>query len=133
MIKAAKAEKIFVLSLFAVVVYMLALVVSHFFHKDPPQPVSLKVEVASTEEARNKGLSGRVDIPMDSAMVFVWDKPAHHCMWDKDVKFDLDVGFIDQSGKVVETYTMPAGSEQPVCPSVEVRMAMETRAGVLKQ
>lgn len=64
----------------------------------------LSVEVAYTDEEKEKGLSGRDSLDPNSGMLFVWDEPDTVSMWMKDTKIPLDIIFIDEELVVVSVY-----------------------------
>jgi uncharacterized membrane protein (UPF0127 family) len=63
--------------------------------------VVFKTEVVSTKEDMARGLSGRDGIDRDAAMVFEFGKTGQHCMWMKDMKFTIDMVWLDESHKVM--------------------------------
>ena len=58
-------------------------------------------EIMDTNQLRQKGLSGRSNIGQDNAMIFVFDDTARHCFWMKDMKFNIDMVWLDAGNKVV--------------------------------
>lgn len=60
-----------------------------------------QVEVAYTDEEKEKGLSNRESLDPDKGMLFVWEEPETVSMWMKDTKIPLDLIFID--GELVVT------------------------------
>jgi len=64
--------------------------------------VSILVEVADTQEARNKGLSGRDSIAENEGMLFVFEAlDKKHAFWMKDMKFAIDIIWIND-GKIAQ-------------------------------
>lgn len=61
-----------------------------------------EVAVADTDNERQRGLSGRANLASDHGMLFVFDQSDRHCMWMKDMKFAIDMVWLDDSGVVVE-------------------------------
>lgn len=64
--------------------------------------VPLRIEVASTPEARTQGLSGRADLHPTQGMLFVFDASGYHQIWMKDMLIPIDVIWIDASFRVVD-------------------------------
>lgn len=60
-----------------------------------------QVEVAYTDEEKEKGLSNRESLDPDKGMLFIWEEPETVSMWMKDTKIPLDLIFID--GELVVT------------------------------
>jgi uncharacterized membrane protein (UPF0127 family) len=94
----------------------------------------IDVAVASTNRERAKGLSGVTGINGIDGMLFVFDEATTAEFWMKDTLLDLDIAFFDESGRLVETLTMPVCTEDP-CPTysspVPYRWALEAPAGGL--
>ncbi len=61
----------------------------------------LSVEVAATESARQKGLSGRTCIETNEGMFFIFNHLDEYSFWMKDMKFPIDIVWIDSDHKVV--------------------------------
>lgn len=64
--------------------------------------ISLKLEVADTPEAREKGLSQRRDIGQFDGMLFVFPEESYQTFWMKDMNFDLDMVWLNGKGEVVQ-------------------------------
>jgi uncharacterized membrane protein (UPF0127 family) len=64
------------------------------------QQVSFKVELATTDEQRAKGLMFRRALPENQGMLFVWPVSTMRSMWMKNTFIPLDILFIHQ-GEVV--------------------------------
>ncbi|QQS38371.1 DUF192 domain-containing protein [Candidatus Woesebacteria bacterium] len=60
--------------------------------------VAITVEVAKTEEAIQRGLSGREVLATNHGMLFIFDKGNRYpIFWMKDMKFPLDIIWINDS------------------------------------
>lgn len=68
-----------------------------------------KIERADNAQERAQGLSGRASLGQDSAMLFVFDQNDSRCFWMKDVRFGIDMIFIDQDFTVnkIEKNVLP--------------------------
>lgn len=85
--------------------------------------------LALTESERAIGLSGAI-LPEGEGMLFVHPTPVRARFWMRDTPSDLDIGFFDRSGRLLEVRTMRAHDTQAVeSQSEEVRLALEMRAG----
>lgn len=99
---------------------------------------NLKVEIADTEEKRNGGLSGRKNLLEDSGMLFVFEVPAKYSFWMKDMKFPLDLIWIDENKKIIavsknispDTYPTSFSPSEPVKYVLEVNAGWTERNGV---
>lgn len=61
----------------------------------------IQLIVADTSETRQKGLGGRENLPDDTAMLFVFEKPDAYSFWMKDMKFAIDIIWINEVGRIV--------------------------------
>lgn len=59
----------------------------------------LKIEAILADEAdeRKEGLSDRDGLPISQGMLFVFDKSDTYAIWMKDMKFPIDIIWIDDS------------------------------------
>lgn len=62
---------------------------------------SFATETVQDNESRKRGLSGRDALASDSAMVFIFDRSEEQCFWMKDMKFSIDIVWLDASNRVV--------------------------------
>jgi uncharacterized membrane protein (UPF0127 family) len=62
---------------------------------------TIDTEVVDTKPSRELGLSGRGSLPKDGGMLFGFDRPGVYGFWMKDMKFSLDLIWIDSNGQVV--------------------------------
>ena len=63
---------------------------------------ALEVEVADTRASRELGLSGREKMGDDEGLLFIFNEPGRYGFWMKDMKFSLDMVWINQNGIVVD-------------------------------
>lgn len=92
---------------------------------------SLKLEYATTEAARERGLGGRTSLPANAGMLFVFSRPDYYGFWMKDTLIPLDMFWLDDKGQVVSMALNVATSSYPgvfypVAPALYV---LETNAG----
>ncbi|MHB8710032.1 MAG: DUF192 domain-containing protein [Minisyncoccota bacterium] len=93
--------------------------------------VSLSIEYATTEAARERGLGGRTSIPDDYGMLFVFPKDDYYGFWMKDTLVPLDMFWLDDKGQVVYVARDVATSTYPnvFYPLAPARYVLETAAG----
>jgi uncharacterized membrane protein (UPF0127 family) len=61
-----------------------------------------KLEIAADEKSRDHGLMERDTLAVDGGMIFVFDTGDKvQTFWMHHTRFDLDIVFLDESGKVV--------------------------------
>lgn len=97
---------------------------------------TFKLEKATTEAEREKGLSGRDSISNNSGMIFYFDKPDKHGIWMKNMKFPLDIAWLKAKQVVhfVENAQPVTTSTPPVYyPSSPADTVIEVKAGTLSQ
>lgn len=61
----------------------------------------IRAEIAADDVAREKGLSGRQCIPDGVGMMFSFDKPGSYGFWMKDMRFPIDMVWLDSDRQVV--------------------------------
>lgn len=61
----------------------------------------VRVELAIEEESQARGLSGRESLAEDEGMLFVFAKPDKYFFWMKDMKFAIDMIWLDKYGKII--------------------------------
>lgn len=63
--------------------------------------LSVNAKIASNAKDRQKGLSKYDSLPLDSGMLFVFEKSDSYTFWMKDMKFAIDIIWLDQNKKVI--------------------------------
>lgn len=63
----------------------------------------ISVELADTGAKRAQGLSGRDPLPAGTGMLFIFDQPGVYPFWMNQMKFALDIIWIDK-GKIVDIW-----------------------------
>lgn len=91
--------------------------------------IPIRVEIADTEETRNRGLSYRKDLEGIDGMLFVFDTAERHSMWMKDMNFPIDIIWINESLSVVgiERNVQPDSYPKKFYAPAPARYAIETR------
>lgn len=67
----------------------------------PRAPITLKVEVASTDAQRQAGLMFRESMGDDEGMLFLFPTERHNSFWMHNTLIPLDMFFVDSDWKVV--------------------------------
>lgn len=70
------------------------------------------VDLAITDEEKEKGLQGVKKLPKNSGMLFVYEEPDTVDFWMKDCLIPLDLIFIDEYGDIVKVITAEPDSEE---------------------
>ncbi len=94
--------------------------------------IGLSLERVDTEESRRKGLSGRQSMPRGQGMLFDFDQPGQHCIWMKDMKFSLDIIWLDEDRRVtkIQENAHPDSYPETFCPDQPARYVIEVNSGV---
>jgi len=61
----------------------------------------IKVELVLTKEAQKRGLSGRNELKKGEGMLFVFEQPARHYFWMKEMNFPIDIIWLSEGLKVI--------------------------------
>jgi len=93
----------------------------------------VRVEVADTEEERQRGLMYRKFLPAGQGMLFVFPQESLWGFWMKNTKIPLDIIWLDASGKVVglARHAQPSGLAMPPVFKNDrpAKFVLETHAG----
>lgn len=96
----------------------------------------LTVEIADSEEEREKGLMNRDNIEEGKGMLFVFADEAPRVFWMKNTKIPLDAIFFNGKKEVVSVIENMEPCRTPDCKSYSSKKpamyALELRAGFIK-
>lgn len=97
--------------------------------------VSLRLEIATTTAAQERGLGGRESLQSDYGMLFVFPEDGPYGFWMKDMLVPIDIFWIDSKGHVVSVSQDVATSSYPSVfyPAVPARYVLETAAGFARE
>lgn len=91
---------------------------------------SLEVFVASSPDQRIRGLSNLEHIPTDG-MLFYYPSGTYKPFSVKEMAFDLDIGWYDAGGKLLDVRNCVAGDSRPVVTARKFNYVIETSSKVL--
>lgn len=76
---------------------------------------NIKLLIADNQKSRQVGLSNRRSLSRDTGMLFIFDKADKPAFWMRDVKFPLDIIFINNNKVVdiVKNAQPPKDGENP--------------------
>ena len=91
---------------------------------------SIEVEVVDTPETREKGLSDREALPESAGMLFIFDSPTQYGFWMKDMKFSIDIIWIDDKFTIIgiEKEVSPNTFPQTFYPNQPIKYVLEIPA-----
>ncbi|MCE9629037.1 MAG: DUF192 domain-containing protein [Candidatus Vogelbacteria bacterium] len=95
----------------------------------------IKAEIADTETTRNQGLSNRKSLTKNTGMLFIFDKPGFYGFWMKEMRFSLDIIWIDESWKIIDITknVSPKSFPTTYVASEPVKYVLEVPAGFTTQ
>lgn len=93
--------------------------------------VQIPIEVADTNEERARGLSGRSALKNGGGLFFIFDMPGSYSFWMKDMRFPIDIVWINENWEVVgvERGVAPGTFPQTFYPPSEILYVLELNAG----
>jgi uncharacterized membrane protein (UPF0127 family) len=89
----------------------------------------LALELAQTPQARELGLMFRPSLDPDSAMLFVYDRPATEGYWMHNTLIPLSIAWLDRGGAIVDIQDMQALTDDTHTPAAPYWYALETNLG----
>ena len=95
---------------------------------------TITVEVADEPGEQTRGLMFRDTLPEGRGMLFVFDKDGTYAFWMMNVKFSLDIIWIDGAGRIVhiEPDVPPCSVLCPsYTPKASARYVLEVTAGLV--
>jgi hypothetical protein len=96
--------------------------------------VPFRVEIADTNEERERGLMFRTDLKDNSAMLFVFDTTRLVTMWMENTPSALDMLFLDNNGRIsaIRENAVPF-SRDTISSGGPVRFVVEVKAGTARR
>ena len=92
----------------------------------------IQTETVTNAEAQAKGLSGRPCIKEGQAMLFVFkeNNTSNNCLWMKDMRFPIDMVWLDESKRVIYRAldVDPSTYPKTICPGTPTRYILEVKA-----
>ena len=89
------------------------------------------VAFAQTAAQQTQGLSDTACLPPDNAMLFIYDQPEVSAFWMKDMRYSLDIIWLDDAGKIISiaASATPESYPQTFQPSAPAKYVLEVVAG----
>ncbi len=103
-----------------------------------PSGAVLKSEVADTPEKLLFGLAFRESLPVDEAMLYIFEESGPHRVWTKEFQFPIDVIWVDESKVVVHVVENAPPCVKGKCqwygpPPRDARYIIEANSGFVKR
>jgi hypothetical protein len=94
---------------------------------------TLILEIADTDQKRSLGLSGREGLASGTGMLFIFDEAGFHGFWMKDMRFVIDIAWLNDDFCIVTLARSLSPDTYPTAfiPDAPVRYAIEVPSGFL--
>lgn len=91
----------------------------------------IKVGIADSDEERVRGLSGRASLETGRGLLFIFQEAAEQGFWMKDMRFPIDIIWIDEHWRVsgIEASVSPASYPEIFYSETPVRYVLELNSG----
>jgi uncharacterized membrane protein (UPF0127 family) len=97
--------------------------------------VCIDLIIVTTPEELEIGLSNYSELPENTGMLFIFEKPDIQRMWMKDMDFPIDMFWISSKNRIlhIEKKAVPCTPDMSMCeifePNVEAKYVLETNEG----
>lgn len=93
--------------------------------------ITISVEIAANQEQKTKGLSERNHLPAEQGMLFVYNESQIIRIWMKDMRFAIDIIWIDENSKIIhiENDVQPDSFPKIFSSQEPARYVLEVNAG----
>ncbi|HAH19405.1 MAG: hypothetical protein A2Y00_09785 [Omnitrophica WOR_2 bacterium GWF2_43_52] len=98
--------------------------------------VCVEAEIADIDALRQRGLMYREGLPESKGMLFVFEKEARYSFWMKNMRFPLDIIWIDKDKRIVDIKTdVPTCNQtcESLTPGDKALYVLEVNAGFAKK
>ena len=94
----------------------------------------VRMQIAVRDDEMQHGLMERRDMGPNDGMLFVYARPQQMSFWMRNTPTPLDIGFFDQSGKLIEIYPLHPFDETGVrSRSSDLLLALEMNQGWFRE
>jgi len=96
----------------------------------------IEAEIADSLKEREKGLMFRDSLSDNKGMLFIFEQAGVHSFWMKNMRFPIDIIWMDEAGEVVylSENVLPCGEKCEVLrPQLNVKQVLEVKAGFVKK
>ena len=91
-----------------------------------------KLEYAVEPDQWELGLSGQDSMPAEQGMLFVYGEPSRQCIWMKDMKFSLDIVWLNENKQITKLLKDVSPDTYPTSFCAEdTRYVLEVNSGVM--
>jgi uncharacterized membrane protein (UPF0127 family) len=120
------------------VLFVILILLSGLRHVQNTSAVQLasktyNLEIANTDTAREKGLGDRSSMPANHGMLFSYRRAGQQCFWMKNMRFSLDMIWLDSAYKVVKVMPNITPQTYPTGYCAVAQYVIELNAGQAAQ
>lgn len=90
---------------------------------------TLEVEMAATNQSRQRGLMHRHVMEEERGMLFVFEQAERLCFWMRNTYIPLSIAYLDKDATIIEIFDMQALDERSVCSTAPAQFALEVNQG----
>lgn len=90
---------------------------------------TLEVEIAATNQSRQRGLMHRHVMAEERGMLFVFEQAERLCFWMRNTYIPLSIAYLDKDATIIEIFDMQALDERSVCSTAPAQFALEVNQG----
>jgi len=91
--------------------------------------IQMSVELALTNDEQETGLMGRLSVPDETGMLFVFGKSGRVAFWMKDTPLALSIAFITEDNQIIDIQDMEPYSLDTHQPNQDYKSALEVAKG----
>ncbi|PMC18769.1 hypothetical protein CJ230_02670 [Oligella urethralis] len=90
---------------------------------------TLEVEIAATNQSRQRGLMHRHVMAEERGMLFMFEQAERLCFWMRNTYIPLSIAYLDKDATIIEIFDMQALDERSVCSTAPAQFALEVNQG----
>lgn len=96
---------------------------------------NINVEIADETSELIQGLSGRQELAKNNGLLFIFSSSDYWGIWMKDMKFPIDIVWIDNNGRVVDLKENVSPDSYPEVfkPIEKAKYVLEFNSGLVKE
>ncbi|MBS3818600.1 DUF192 domain-containing protein [bacterium] len=102
-----------------------------------PDGEEITAELAVTERQRVRGLMFREGIKENQGMLFVMEEEGPHGFWMKNMKFSIDILWLNEHKRIVHLESQVPPCKSPPCPTyqseIPAKYVLELKAGSVEK
>ncbi len=93
---------------------------------------TFKLQIADSPEKQQLGLGKRESLRPDDGMVFIYTDEAQRCFWMKDMRFAIDIIWLDKQKEIVHIGPdiRPETYPKTFCPDKSAQYVVELSSGM---